>query len=498
MYSTLSPVLKRLTLAVSVALAVAGCTNVGADFSAPHNIAGTEGSYHLPAGQSASEARLPAQWWSVFGDATLDQLEQTALRDNPGVKAAGQRLLQAQAQAGVTRSNQSVQGGVSASVSNSRSSANSAQGIAFGHQSISGNDYEVGASLSYEVDLFGRVRRMVEASDAQVLAAEADRDGVLLLLSSQLATTYWQLRGLDAEMAILNGALDTRRETEDLVTARFNAGLSNELDVSRARIERANAQADLHEVQRQRNLLEHSLATLVGASPSALLTAPKANAAVLPQPPAIPVGLPASLLAQRPDLAGSVANLRSANAQIGVAESAFYPSISLTGDFGYASESLKELGKGGSRQFSIGPLALSLPIFDGGRNKANLAISKARYEEAIANHETKLLTALREVEDAMSDVQERQLQGEAQAASQVAAARGYLVARARYERGVSTYLDVTDAQRSALAADRAAVQINTQRLLAAVSVARALGAGWQPSAQLATVAQNGAIKPLAQ
>jgi multidrug efflux system outer membrane protein len=224
-----------------------------------------------------------------------------------------------------------------------------------------------------------------------------------------------------------------------------------------------------------------------------MLTAANTGAE-LPQPPAIPVGLPASLLSQRPDLAGSVATLRAANAQIGVAEGAFYPSFSLTGNFGFASESLSNLAKGDARQFSVGPLALSLPIFDGGRNKANLAIAKARYEEAIANHQTKLLTALREVEDALSDVQQRQLQGEAQKASQVAAARGYLVARARYERGVSTYLDVTDAQRSALAADRAAVQINTQRMLAAVAVARSLGAGWQPSAQLAQVANNGAIK----
>ena len=495
----LNSALKRLTLAVSVAttmLAVTGCATVGSDFSAPKIVA--DASFrHLPQA-GASEAHLPAQWWTVFNDDTLNRLEQTALRDNPSVKAAAQRLVVALEQSGLSRANQQPSLSVSTSVSNSRTSAETSQGLALGGRSIKGNNYAVGASLSYEVDLLGRVRRLVEASDAQALVAEADRDGVLLLLSSQLATTYWQLRGLDAEMAILNGALDTRRETEDLVTARFNAGLSNELDVSRARIERANAQADLHEVQRQRNLLEHSLATLVGASPSALLTAPKADAAVLPLPPAIPVGLPASLLAQRPDLAGSVANLRAANAQIGVAEGAFYPSLTLTSNFGYASESLRELGKGGSRQFSVGPLALSLPIFDGGRNKANLAVSKARYEEAIANHESKLLTALREVEDALSDVQERQLQGEAQSASQVAAARGYLVARARYERGVSTYLDVTDAQRSALAADRAAVQINTQRLLAAVSVARALGAGWQPSAQLATVAQNGALKPLAQ
>jgi multidrug efflux system outer membrane protein len=478
--------LKRLTLAVSVTLAVSGCATVGSDFTAPKNVA--DASFrHLPQ-SGASEAHLPAQWWTVFNDTTLNNLEQTALRDNPSVKAAAQRLVQALEQAGVSRASQQPSLSVNTSVANSRTSAETSQGLALGGRSIKGNNYTVGASMSYELDLLGRVRRLVEASDAQALVAEADRDGVLLVLSSQLATTYWQLRGLDAEIAILKGALDTRRESEELVTARFDAGLSNELDVSRARIEYANAKADLQEVQRQRNLLEHSLATLVGASPSAMLTAANANAAALPQPPAIPVGLPASLLAQRPDLAGSVANLRAANAQIGVAEGAFYPSLTLTGNFGYASESLRKLGEGSARQFSAGPLALSLPIFDGGRNKANLAIAKARYEEALANHQTTLLTALREVEDALSDVQQRQLQGEAQSASQVAAARGYLVARARYERGVSTYLDVTDAQRSALTADRAAVQINTQRLLAAVSVARALGAGWQPSERLAAVA----------
>ncbi|KQN75585.1 RND transporter [Duganella sp. Leaf61] len=479
--------LQRIALAVAITAALSGCATVGADFGTPENV--KDASFrHLPQAGSTA-AHLPAQWWTVFNDPVLNRLEERALRDNPSVKAAGQRLVQAQEQAGLSRASQRPSVGVSASVANSRTSAETSQGIALGGRSIKGNNYAVGANFSYELDLLGRVRRMVEASDAQALAAEADRDGVLLMLSSQLATAYWQLRGLDAEMAILNGALGTRQESEQLVTARFDAGLSNELDVSRARIELANAKADLHEVQRQRNLVEHQLATLVGASPSALLTAATATPAVLPAPPAIPVGLPASLLSQRPDLAASVATLRAANAQIGVAEGAFYPSVSLTGNFGYASEALRNIGESGARQFSVGPLALSLPIFDGGRNQANLAIARSRYDEAVANHETRLLTALREVEDALSDVQERQLQGEAQSASQTAAARGYLVARARYERGVSTYLDVTDAQRSALAADRAAVQINTQRLLATVAVARSLGAGWQPSAQLAAVAK---------
>jgi multidrug efflux system outer membrane protein len=487
----MSTLFVRSALALSFAALVTGCTTVGSDFSAPASPLGA--AFRHADAAKVDSARLPAEWWTVFNDPALNALEQRAVRDNPGVKASAQRLLQAQAQLGVYRAAQAPTVNVGAQVSNSRSSAETSQGLALGHRSIKGNNYAIGASLSYELDLWGRVRRVVEAADAQALAAQDDRDGVILLLSAQVATNYWQLRGLDAEMAILKNALGTRRESEQLVEARFNGGLSNELDLSRARVERANAEADLHEVQRQRNLLEHSLATLAGVSPSAPLIASLGNAD-LPQPPAIPVGLPASLLAQRPDLASSVAQLRSANAQVGVAEGAFYPSLSLTGNFGYASESLRNLADGSARQFSVGPLALSLPVFDGGRNKANLAVSKARYEEAVANHETRLLTALREVEDALSDVQERQQQGDAQAQARQAAARAYVVAQARYDRGVSNYLDVTDAQRSSLAADRAAVQIRTQRLLAAVAVARSLGAGWTQGAPLATIAQAPAAR----
>lgn len=478
----------KQTISIAVASAVlllSGCATVGTDFKAPQNVA--DAGFRHAAGTSDS-ARLPQQWWSVFGDDTLNGLEQQALRDSPTVKAAAQRLLQAEAQLGVVRASDRPQLNVSTGMSNSRTSANTSQGIALGRRAIDGNNYSVGTSFSYELDLLGRVKRSIEAADAQALAAQADRDGVMLVLTSQVATTYWQLRGLDTEIAILRGALASRRESEELVNARFDAGLTNELDTARARIERANAEADLEEVQRQRNQFEHGLAVLLGASPATTVLQ-AAPGATLPQPPAIPVGLPASLLGQRPDLAASVATLKAANANIGVAEGAFYPSVSLTGNFGFASESLSEIAKGGSRTFSAGPLALSLPVFDGGRNKANLKLAQSRYDEAIANHQGKLLTALREVEDALSDVQQRQQQGKVQAVSREAAARAYLVASARYERGLSSYLDVTDAQRSSLTADRAAAQIDTQRLLAAVAVARALGAGWQPQGGLAQLAQ---------
>jgi multidrug efflux system outer membrane protein len=482
----------KSAVALAVAALMSACGTVGKDFVAPQGVDATAAYRHAAAAPQDQAARLPAQWWTVFNDATLSQLEERALHDNPTVRAAAQRLVQARAQLGVTRAGELPTVGVSAGVSNSRTSAESPMGATFGHQSIKGTEYSIGANFSYEIDLWGRVRRAVEAADAQALAAQDDRDGVMLMLSSQVATTYWQLRGLDAELAILNNALATRRESQQLIEARFNAGLSNELDVSRTRIERANAEADIQEVQRQRNTLEHALAVLVGASPSQPILAPAAGdvATNLPQPPAIPVGLPASLLGQRPDLAASVATLKAFNAQVGVAEGAYYPSVSLTGNFGYASETLSNLAQGSARQFSIGPLALSLPVFEGGRIRNNVNLAKARYDEAVANHEARLLTALREVEDALSDVQQRQQQGTVQAQAQQAAARAVQVAQARFDRGVSTYLDVTDAQRSALAADRAATQIRTQRLLAAVSVARALGGGWTQAAPEATVASR--------
>jgi multidrug efflux system outer membrane protein len=483
----------RTVLAAAVAAALSACGTIGPDFKAPQ-AAGAPAYRHAQAEPQDQAARLPADWWTVFGDQTLNGLEQRALHDSPNVRAAAQRLVQAQAQLGVVRAGQLPTVNAQAGVSNQRTSAETSTGLALGHRSILGNNYTAGLGFSWELDLWGRVRRIVEASDAQALAAQDDRDAVMVMLSGQVASAYWQLRGLDAELAILRNALATRRESQELIEARFNAGLSNELDVSRTRIERANAEADLHEAQRQRNTLEHALAVLVGASPSAPLVAPGQEAVLdkaLPQPPDIPVGLPASLLGQRPDLAASVETLRSFNAQIGVAQGAFYPALSLTGNYGYASESLRNLAQGSARQFSIGPLALSLPVFDAGRNRANLKLAQARYDEAVANHEGRLLTALREVEDALSDVQQRQQQGEVQAQAQQAAARALLVAQARYERGVSTYLDVTDAQRSTLAADRAAAQIRTQRLLAAVSVARALGGGWSQGEPVATIARAG-------
>ncbi|MGB9107535.1 MAG: TolC family protein, partial [Telluria sp.] len=262
MKNTMFKPVVHTALAAALATLVSACGTIGPSFKAPPGVE-APAYRHAQAAPQDQAARLPADWWTVFQDPALDSLEQRAMRDNPNVRAAAQRLVQAQAQLGVVRAGELPTVNLQVGVSNQRTSAETSTGLALGHRSIEGNNYTAGLGFSWELDLWGRVRRIVEASDAQALAAQDDRDGVLLLLSSQVATTYWQLRGLDAELAILRNALATRRESQELIEARFNAGLSNELDVSRTRIERANAEADLHEAQRQRNTLEHALSVLV-------------------------------------------------------------------------------------------------------------------------------------------------------------------------------------------------------------------------------------------
>jgi multidrug efflux system outer membrane protein len=464
---------KRIPL-LSLALLLAACTTVGPNFQAP---AAPAGAWRT--GDAGAQATLPVDWWTIYGDATLDRLERQAQDASPTVQASAARLVQAQAQLATVGANAMPGVNAGVSVANTRTSSTTSQGLALGGRSIEGNQYTAGVSLSYELDLWGKVRRAVEAADALVLAARYDIDGVRLLLAGQVATTYWQLRGLDAEVAVLRTALAARREAAQLVQARFDAGLTNELDVSRFYGEADRAEADLLDAQRLRDGLEHGLAVLVGAQPGQFALAPL-PAASLPAAPVVPAGLPAALLAQRPDLAASVEQLRSLNAQVGVATAAFYPSITLTGNFGYASESLSRLFEPGSRQFSAGPLGLSIPLFDAGRNRDNLKLARARYDEAAANHRQRVLTALREVDDALSDIESRDRQLVILERSRQHTARDVEVARRRYELGVATYIEVTEAMRGALAAERAQAQARTQRLLSVAALARALGGGWQP------------------
>jgi NodT family efflux transporter outer membrane factor (OMF) lipoprotein len=441
---------------------------------------------HADPGVESQVTSLPAAWWTLFGDTVLDELERQAEQRNSSVKEAASRLLQMRAQQSGTRASVLPTLSAGASAENLRTSGNTPQGMALRGHSVSGNQYAAGLSMSYEIDLWGRLRRVMEAADAQVDAAVADRDAVRLLLSTQLATTYWQWRGAQAEAASAARMFNAYEEAAQLVADRFESGLAGEQDVSRARIDRENAAVELEGLKREVDVLEHAIATLVGRPATTPLPAQWNTDAALPAPPAVAPGLPASLVRQRPDLAASHAQLRAASAQVGVAQAAFYPSIQLTGSYGYASEELRRFLDGNSRQYDFGPLRVTLPIFDGGRNQANLLLAKARYEEAVETHRDKVLGALREVEDALSDSEHRRAQAQHLDRARQEAARAVEVARTRHERGLVTYIEVLNARRAELSVERAAIQVHTQRLMSSVALVRAVGGGWTPAPEEAS------------
>jgi len=477
---------KNLVMAGCACL-LAGCAGtpiLSVPAAAPVAPAAYQNDTATGAATGTSAAAMPADWWQAYQDPELSALIASALEHNPGIDIAAARLMAARAQLQSLDAERQARVNASSGASYGETSKNTPTGIAMGRRGVQGSKYAVGIDASWEWDVWGRRARAVEAGEARTAAAEADMAGVRLALSAEVALYYWQCRAAEADLALLENTSSARAEAEQLLSSRFDAGLIGEFDVVRSRVELANAQADVEDARRRRSLAEHALATLTGKPLRDFGVASWNRQRTLPAPPAVAPGLPADLLARRPDLAASSHQVRAQLAQRGVAEAAFYPVIALTGDFGFASRSLEELARSGSRQFNIGPLALSLPIFDGGRNQANLELAEARYHEALAVHRNTLLVALREVDDALTEMKARQLQMRAQQASLDAARRAAGIASARYDKGVASYLDAIDAQRSVLAIERGLLQSRAQALYASVQLVRALGGGWQGGQKL--------------
>jgi multidrug efflux system outer membrane protein len=313
---------------------------------------------------------------------------------------------------------------------------------------------------------------------------------VLLTLESDVAQNYFRLRALDAEIATVAGTVDLRKEQVRLVRSRFEGGIGNELDMSRAETELATTEADYAQLARQRADLENAIAILAGTNPSNFkIDALKDAKAWHPAPPAIPAGMPSELLERRPDVATAERQLASANASIGVAKAAFFPVLTLTGSGGFVSGDINTLFNWDSRTWSIGP-SLSLPIFVGGRNRANLQRSKSGYQEAIANYRQRVLVAFGDVESSLSGLHFLAQQSAAQERAVKNANRAVELATERYRSGIVNYLEVVDASREALQAERDDAQLVGQRQVATVQLIKALGGGWTDS-QL--MAQNASI-----
>jgi len=455
--------------------AKAGLLTVGPDYNRPTNAAAA--SYKAAElgdwkqGEPLDQVPKGA-WWKIFGDDVLDQLEAQGVSANQNLKAAMARVEQARATARVARSDLLPKLNFDPSWTRQRFSPN--QEPSFG--SLTVNNFNVPLDLSYEVDLWGRVRRGFESARADAQSSLASFYNFLLTLQADIAQDYFALRALDAEIATVNGTVDLRKEQVRLVRSRFEGGIGSELDVARAATELATTEAEAAVLAQRRSELENALAILVGNNPSTFHLA-GSSAPWNPQPPIIPAGLPAALLERRPDIAEAERQLASANARIGVAKAAFFPVVSLTASGGYLSGDIETLFNWSSRAWSIGP-SVSLPIFAGGRNRANYKRSQFAYQETIAKYRQQVLVAFGDVENSLSAIRHLAVQAEAQQRAVTNAGRATELATDRYRSGLVSYLEVVDASREALLTERANAQLAGQRLNMAVQLIKSLGGGW--------------------
>jgi len=427
-----------------------------------------------PAGTAAA-VQADGPWWRVFADPVLDALVERATTDNTSVQQAAARLAEARALARTVDADRSVQVGVGAG-------ANRQAGIDRTSDGRPGTLLTAGASVSYELDLFGRLSG---ASDAALLDAQS-REALLrsarLLVQAEVAQTYLSLRALDDERTLMRETVEAYRGTLTLTERRQRAGDLAELDVARVQTELASTESDAIALDRQRALLEHALGVLTGQGATGFSLAATDWMSALP---AIPAGLPSAVLERRPDVAAAQRTVMAAQARVGVAQSAWFPSISLTGAGGYASPDLGDLFKWSARSWGIGAL-LSLPLLDGGRREAGVQGASARLDGAVASYREQVLVAFKEVEDQLVSLRLLETQSIVQARAVAAARRATSLSDSRYRNGMVSQLDLLDARRSELRNRRQALAARSARYQATVGLIRALGGGWDPSQSTAS------------
>jgi multidrug efflux system outer membrane protein len=433
----------------------------------------TAASYkEVPGWQAAGTAvAAPGKWWQVFDDPTLSALEERLEGGNPNLAAAAARYAQARAQARGARADLFPQVGAEADYGRSRSSAN--RPFSPGTTQTF-NDATVGASLSYELDLFGRIANSVRAAAAEANASGSDLAAVRLGLQAALATDYFDMRGLDARIVLLRQTVDAYGKASGLTNTRHEGGVASGIDVSRADTQLATAKSELDGVLADRANLEHAIAILLGQSPSSFSLA---VADTHSAPPVTPAGLPSTLLERRPDIAAAERRVYAANARIGVARAAFFPTLTLGAAGGYEATQGHNLLSASSGFWALGPLGVALSIFDGGARAAQVKVSRAEFDEAAANYRATVLTAFREVEDDLALSRQLAAQEQDQQVAARAAARTRDLSLIRYRDGAADYLEVVIAQTASLDAERSLLQIQSRRLDVAVDLVRALGGG---------------------
>jgi multidrug efflux system outer membrane protein len=460
----------RLLCALAV-LVTAGC-KLGPDYKRPAVSVPTDWRWKTA---EPAEAVARGEWWVVFNDSALNDLEELASTANQDVQAAVARVNQARATARLRRADFMPTVNATPQWVRYRTSGTRPSPVDFPVPSFIQEQWDIPFDLTYEVDLWGKVRRTFESARNQAAAAEAARESVLLTLQSDVAGNYFSLRAADREILFLEDAIRIRREALSIFEQRLTAGLGNEFEVQRANVEVATAEAELASAQRRRAELLNALAVLCGQTPPDFTPAIGTNEIAIP---AVAADLPSSLLERRPDVAEAERQMAARNAEIGVAKTAFFPSIRLTGNGGLQSGSIDDLFKWDSRTWGIGP-QIEIPVFQGGRGGANLNRARAAYEEAVAVYRQRVLLAFRDVDDSLAALRFLKDQATARqhaAASATSAAR---LALERYTAGAVNFLEVVDAEGARLQNELARIRIANEQLVATVRLIKALGGGWQ-------------------
>ena len=462
-------------------LAFAGGCMVGPDYHRPAPL-GTNAMPPAFSSNAAWKTAAPAahlprgQWWQVFADPDLNRLEELADANNQDLAAAIARFDEARASVNITRAELFPQVQFDTSYLRQRTSFNQPSDGKPNGISPTYNTFLAQLQAGWEVDLWGRVRREVQAARAQLQASADDVEGVKLALEADLAVDYFTLRALDAELEVLDRTVASYRRSLEVTTNRRKGGIASDLDVSQAQTQLRVTEAQLPAVRLRRKQVLHAIATLCGQpAPGFVLSAiPGLRNPV----PAVPVSLPSELLERRPDIAAAEQRMAAANSQIGVAQAAFYPRIQINGLAGFESVDANTWFDWPSRLWAVGP-ALELPLFTGGRNRAQLALARATYTETIANYRQIVLSAFQEVEDQIASQELLRTQLEAEEAALTSAQQTVEIANNRYNAGLVTYLEVATSQNAELTVESTVVQLRGQELAAAVALIRALGGGWQ-------------------
>ncbi len=420
-----------------------------------------------------ADTRPRGQWWDVFEDARLSELETQLTRSNLDVRAAVARFQEARAVALRARSDVFPTVGADASATRAKSSANAPLAAVLGPP-VTENDFIAGINLSWEVDLFGRLRNTAAAAGAQAQASAADLAAVELALQAELATDYFSVRGADETVTLLEDTIKVYDRAYTLTKNRYQEGIAAATDVDQADTLRQNARAQLAAVMLERAQLEHAIAVLLGTVPS-LFTLEAG--ALKSAPPAVSAGLPSSLLQRRPDVGRAEREMAAANAQIGVARAAWFPVFSLSGAAGFESIVASSWLNAPSRFWSVGPSA-QVPLLDGGARVAVNRQARAAFDEATANYRKTTLTAYQEVEDNLAGLHHLADQLKADQAAATSALSSAYHADQRYDAGVADYIEVTSTHTAALQAQRDAITVRVAQLNASVGLVRAAGGGW--------------------